>query len=220
MYGCNLHCSWCDTAYTWADTDYKASLTESGKKYDRNDSELGLKEMSVHQVMTELNKLYPIWSKPTLIVISGGEPMLQQQELIPLLEALDNLHCDIHIETAGTRAVLHHFDKYVQQYNVSPKLEHSGNRPPLHYERELRSLIETYKAKFKFVCKDVTDVKEVAIIVNKLRIDRHDVQVMPEGTTGLKNIEVARGIADAAMKEGYGISLRNHVFLWPNDVNK
>src|SRR6202012_5004030 len=57
--GCNLRCAWCDSEYTFTG-GYK--LTED-------------------QVVAEIEKLAPV----RLIEFTGGEPMLQERELIPLM---------------------------------------------------------------------------------------------------------------------------------------
>lgn len=220
-YGCNLHCKWCDTAYTWADTEHKAGLTESKILYDKNDPKLGLKEMTAAEVIKELMKLWDIEACPTTIIISGGEPMMQQAKLLNLVEALAFGGNQVHIETAGTLEPAYLFDAYVTQYNVSPKLMHSGNPVSKRYKPDaLQALIQTGKARFKFVVRDTTDLEEVAQIVRDCRIPRSTVMIMPEGTTLEKNLEVSRAIANQVLKMGYGLSGRLHVALWGDDVDK
>ena len=76
--GCNLRCAWCDTGYsfeTGAEMDIAAVLGEVGR----------------HGI--------------PFVVITGGEPLLQEEELIPLLTALNAEGYDIEIETNGTRPV-------------------------------------------------------------------------------------------------------------------
>jgi len=169
-------------------------------------------------VLNELCAIWPIRTRPTLIVISGGEPMLQQTQLAPLLEQLDMYGNQMHIETAGTLSPNLGFDKYVTQYNVSPKLQHSGNPGTLRYRpRVLKDLNGTGKARFKFVARAKSDLDEVRRIVKEIEIDSSNVMIMPEGTTAENNAQVARDIANAALHEGWGISMRLHVLLWPND---
>lgn len=73
--GCNLRCHWCDTVY----------------------SQTGGKEMSVDAVLEQ------VWRKnPAYVSVTGGEPLLQVQELVPLLVSLKKRGTTIDIETNGT----------------------------------------------------------------------------------------------------------------------
>lgn len=223
-YGCNLQCAWCDTAYTWADTPEKAAKTWSGRMYDRDDVQLGLKEMTADEVLERLHALWNFMGYPTTIVISGGEPMMQQDDLIDVTKALRNWRNEIHVETAGTISPKHTFDYYVAQYNVSPKLEHSGNRLEMRYKPHvLRSLNETGKAWFKFVVEDgdpKKDFAEIDKIVEECQIPTSRVQVMPEGITDYRIKSFARVIAPMALERGYGLTLRSHITLWGTDPEK
>jgi len=224
MYDCNLHCKWCDTAYTWANTSGKAALTIANKVFDKDDPHLGLKEMSLDDVLGELHALWDYMKTPTIVVFSGGEPMMQQVELTEVGRALRNWNNDVHVETAGTLHPRFDFDYIVTQYNVSPKLAHSGNRPEHRYKPHvLRALSNTGKAWFKFVVTSDTsddDFKEIDSIVKECQIPIHRVMVMPEGITQEHIIDTGRKIVDQALSRGYGLSFRSHIALWPNDPDK
>ena len=75
--GCNLRCSWCDSEYTFT----------------------GGYKLSEDQVVAEIEKLAPV----RLIELTGGEPMLQERELIPLMERLLASGYELMIETSGER---------------------------------------------------------------------------------------------------------------------
>jgi 7-carboxy-7-deazaguanine synthase len=65
---CNLDCSWCDTPYTW----------DSG----RFDLDAELRWMSAAQVWQESAA-----TGAGLLVVTGGEPLIQQGALVPLIGA-------------------------------------------------------------------------------------------------------------------------------------
>jgi len=221
MYNCNLRCTWCDTAYTWADTADKAEMTQSGIQYDRFDPKLGEKEMAPEEVMFELEKLWPIYDCPTIIVFSGGEPMMQQGDLVPLMRLLRPHNHEIHVETAGTIPPAYDFNALVTQYNVSPKLSNSGNLLAKRLKPTvLRILEESGKAWFKFVVTSNSDFEEIDEIVATVGIRPKRVMVMPEGTTAEQNITTARVVVDEAIIRGYGLSFRTHVLIWGNDPDK
>lgn len=222
-FDCNLECAWCDTAYTWAVTDEKAARTRSGHRYERDDPAYGVKLMEPSEVVLRLRSLWDVENRPTVIVISGGEPMMQQRELVPLLEQLRGWGNEVHIETAGTIAPTAEFDTCVTQYNVSPKLAHSGNRLSKRYKpRALAALRNTGRAWFKFVVTAdyETDLVEVDRIVAEVRVPPRRVMVMPEGSDGRTNITIAQRIVDAALERGYGLSFRTHVLLWNDDPDR
>ena len=75
--GCNLRCSWCDSEYTF----------HGGRK------------MSVEEVQTEVRRLSP----GGLVEITGGEPMLQEREVVPLMQNLLENGYRILLETSGQR---------------------------------------------------------------------------------------------------------------------
>jgi 7-carboxy-7-deazaguanine synthase len=206
---CNLNCFWCDTPYTWAFTSKKADLHTSGIVYDRNKES---KEMMVNEIFHELQELY---KEPTLIVWSGGEPLVQQKPLELAADLLQLRGYHSHIETAGTIAPHDHLVRVIRQFNVSPKLEHSGNRRSIAYKpKVLKRFVETGKAKFKFVVEEVKQLEEVDNMVLECKIPKHDVQIMPEGIEPSIIIERAQELSDAVLRRGYGLTLRNHVLLW------
>ncbi|MEU8132150.1 7-carboxy-7-deazaguanine synthase QueE [Streptodolium elevatio] len=222
-FGCNLECAWCDTAYTWAVTEAKAARTHSGRLYDRDDPAYGMKPMEPDEVLAQLRELWDVERRPTVVVVSGGEPMMQQRDLVPLLDRLHGWGNEVHVETAGTIAPVDAFDAVVTQYNVSPKLANSGNRPTKRYRPEaLAALRDTGKAWFKFVVTaDLeTDLAEVDCIVADVAIPSRRVMVMPEGSDARTNTATARRMVDTALARGYGLSLRTHVLLWGDDPDR
>jgi 7-carboxy-7-deazaguanine synthase len=76
--GCNLRCSWCDTEYSF----------------------YGGKKMTPEQVFDEVEHLSPT---PGLVEITGGEPMLQERELVPLMHRMLEAGYKVLLETSGER---------------------------------------------------------------------------------------------------------------------
>lgn len=213
LYRCNQTCTWCDSPQTWVATEALAKKHIDGKVYRPIDES---HQMTIEDVIYELSRLYPLDNSPT-IVISGGEPLMQQEMLAGLLQALDMYDCPIQIETAGTITPTPDVDRYVSLYNVSPKLQNSGN--PLGKRRKsapLNFFAGCDRANFKFVCSSVDDLTEVTEIVNEFGIPRSRVMVMPEGIDVETIRETAYALSEKVLHLGYGMSLRNHIWIWGN----
>ena len=75
---CNLRCTWCDSEYTFT----------------------GGKAMPPEQIEAEVQRLAP---EGGLVEITGGEPMLQEKELLPFMQRLLDLGYKVLLETSGER---------------------------------------------------------------------------------------------------------------------
>jgi organic radical activating enzyme len=210
---CNLRCRWCDTAYTWAFTEDLAAYLDRPRVYDRADN---ARTMTIPEVLDGLRGCWPLDKRKTTVVISGGEPLIQQDALLPLVRQLKWWDNDVHVETAGTIAPTVALAALTDLFVVSPKLAHSGNprskriRPPV---------LETFvalkrRAAFKFVVTDVEDLAEVEEIVACAKIPDSRVMIMPEGVTAQAVTATGRAVADAVRHRGWGLCLRTHILLW------
>ncbi len=134
--GCNLRCSWCDSEYTFTG-GYK--LTED-------------------EVVAEIEKLAPV----KLIEFTGGEPMLQEKELLPLMERLIREGYTLMIETSGERP-LANVPKAVHKI-VDVKCPGSGESGSFHLAN-LDALTE--RDEVKFVLTDRADYEFARDFISK-----------------------------------------------------
>jgi organic radical activating enzyme len=120
------------------------------------------------------------------------------------------------IETNGTIEPLPELAGVVDQWNVSAKLESSGNRKPTARLRTgpLTWFAASAKASFKFVVIEEADLEEIESIVRTFGIPRGQVIVMPEGTTPDEVAAKSRWLVPAAQTRGFRFSTRLHVLLW------
>jgi 7-carboxy-7-deazaguanine synthase len=76
--GCNLRCSWCDSEYAF----------------------YGGRKMTTEEAFAEVERLSP---NGGLVEITGGEPMLQEREVVPLMRQLLESGYQVLLETSGER---------------------------------------------------------------------------------------------------------------------
>jgi organic radical activating enzyme len=166
--------------------------------------------------MEVLQKLQGLGLVSSRVIISGGEPLLQDEGLVDLVKELRN-NFQIDIETAGTILPVH-LELLPDTYVVSPKLANSGNAPRVRYRPQViewfASSAAWPKTYFKFVVSRLDDFGEIDAMVKTHGIIRSHVYIMPEGTTPRAVTEGARLVADATIDRGYNLSLRSHVYIW------
>jgi organic radical activating enzyme len=201
---CNLACTWCDTAYTWRfEGDNRPH--RDGLAFERAANQVTLSEEDVAVRIMALGG--------NRLVITGGEPLLQGAALARMVALLEG-HV-VEIETNGTVQPHPALDPLVSQYNVSPKLAHSGNPAELALVPErLAAWATNPRAWFKFVVASPADVEEVVALVRVHALPRERVQVMPEGTASTVLRERASWLAPLCLKHGFGLSDRLHIHLY------
>ena len=106
--GCNLRCLWCDSEYTFK----------------------GGQRMSLNEVEREVWKLSP---DAGLVEITGGEPLLQEREIVPLMENLLVRGYTVLIETSGERLLNKVPEQVVKIVDV--KCPHSGEGGTFRLEK-------------------------------------------------------------------------------------
>lgn len=204
---CNLACRWCDTPYTW---DWK-----------RHDKVAEVHRMSVDDVLARLDRhsvKAPRWdalgevTHKRNLVISGGEPMLQQQRLLPLLGRLRADRWWIEVETNGTINPIPEFLELVDQVNCSPKLSNSGEDERLRCKSlPLRILAAWPRTNFKFVIDRANDIDEVRSLVFDYLIDKGRIYLMPQGRTREEMVRTEPLASALAAQHGFKFAPRLHI---------
>lgn len=199
--GCNLKCVWCDTPYSW-----------DWERFDRNKES---KRREVQDIVEEL-RTHALTSNVTRLVITGGEPVLQQKALAELVDRLKPTW-EVQVETNGTLEPLHLHA--VDMQVVSPKLANSGDDLPHLRLNEVplkwyASAAAVGKAAFKFVVATRRDLDEVRDLVATHNIPASSVWLMAEGATRAEQQARFPWVADAALSQGWNVSARLHVLAW------
>lgn len=206
--GCNLHCVWCDTAYTW-------NWVGTPFAHERNEK-FNLSEEMITLSATEIaNRIKALPSEG--VVITGGEPLLQTRAVVELIDALraDDHRALVDIETNGSIVPSDELIDRIDYFVVSPKLAHSGNDAAVALKPEaLRRFASMTSASFKFVAKDAADVEAVAAMATEYSFPSQRIYIMPEGTTSEALLTRGPKLIDAVIAHGFNYSDRLHIHFF------
>ncbi len=125
--GCNLRCTWCDSEYTF----------------------VGGRRTTLEEVLYEVEQLSPGGGT---VEITGGEPMLQEREVVPLMQGLLAGGYTVLLETSGERPLARVPKGVIKIVDV--KCPHSGEPGTFHMEN--LEALEPHD-EVKFVLSDRTD---------------------------------------------------------------
>jgi len=198
---CNLKCTWCDTKYTWDWENYD---------FQKEVNEMTIDEIKGAILDLEINHL----------VITGGEPLLQQDDLADLLSFLKpNFY--VEIETNCTILPNKMLTDLVDQWNVSPKTENSGNPLELYENNECYYFFANQEnCFFKYVVENEADIPEIKKFVTKYKIPEKRVQLMTQASTKEEIRIREKSISELAKSNNFAFSPRLHVAMWGSQRGK
>ncbi|BFP42050.1 7-carboxy-7-deazaguanine synthase QueE [Flavobacteriaceae bacterium GF1] len=210
---CNLHCIWCDTDYTWnwksTDFKHKNDRKEGYSKFSKEDQIIELDTSEIVSIVLGFDC--------SSIVLTGGEPLIQQFGLVKVMKVLREKPMDYHfeVETNGTIMPTREVDALIDQYNVSPKLKNSGIPESLRIKPEpLGFFSKSHKANFKFVVSDKGDIEEILTLMAIYGIDPNRIYLMSEGTSMDELSEKNNWLVDICKKYNFHFTHRLHIFIW------
>jgi len=197
--GCNLSCSWCDSAYTW------------------NAEEFNLREQITLMDPAQVLEAAPATSP--LMIVTGGEPLLNQTKpaFTAVLAGIRERGQSIHMETNGTLVPTPEVQELVDLFIVSPKMPHAG----LHKRSQDPSLNPGWRgvhlegeAHLKVVVKTREDIEATVELAKRHHWPADRVWVMPEGVTAEVLATRWPMVANTAAELGINASHRLHVLAW------
>ena len=193
--GCNLRCSWCDSEYTF----------------------IGGQRRTLEEVATEVERLSPGGG---LVEITGGEPLLQEREVVPLMQRLLDVGYTLLLETSGERP-LERVPRQVIKI-VDVKCPNSGEPDTFHMDN-----LETLNPRdeVKFVLSDRADYEFARDFVRHHNLDQRVNAVLfsPAFSTQASGARDAsaclldpRELADWILADGVParLGLQIHKFIW------
>jgi len=198
---CNLKCTWCDTKYTWDWDNY-----DYGKE---------VKEIPINEIRESLEQ-----STIRHLVITGGEPLMHQDDLVQLLTSLKSKFY-VEVETNCTILPNNMLSVLVDQWNVSPKTKNSGNLLELCEKNNCYSFFSKQKnCYFKYVIENDNDLIEINDLISKYCLDKNKVLLMPQATTKSEIISREKIVSKLAKDYKLSYSPRMHVSMWGNQRGK
>lgn len=196
--GCNLMCSFCDSKYTW--NGYY--------------NEMDVEEI-VEKVMIEIedDKRELTSYRNILVVFTGGEPMLYQEDLEKCIKHLARKNFkSFEIETNGTRtpkpsAV---FGRDDVRFIISPKLD--------EMEQENVEIAEFQQPRtLKFVVDDANDCERVMDWYIDTTVREEEIYFMPQGRCEVE-IEKRQGeIVEMCKRFGVKYSPRLQIDIYGDE---
>lgn len=195
--GCNLSCSWCDSAFTW-----------DSSRYNLRDEIQPLTVDEIIDTMPDTDE----------VVITGGEPLMHQNNpaWAELLRRLSAKGMFIAIETNGTIPPNPITETFVGHFSISPKLRNAG----MHKRGQSPNMatwpdsIKFHKACLKVVVTSPYDVIDAGKLADEQGWPRWATWVMPEGTTTPAILTNFKAITTEAIRQGLNVSQRIHVLAF------
>jgi len=193
--GCNLRCAWCDSEYTFT----------------------GGKAFTEDEIVSQIEGLTPC----KLIEFTGGEPMLQARELLPLMERLLAQDYTLMIETSGERP-LAEVPKAVHKI-VDVKCPGAGSAANSFRLENLSAL--TKNDEVKFVLSDRADYEFARDFIRTHALEEKAGQLLlspafqkipsPQRTADNMALD-PRKLVDWMLADGLParLSLQIHKFIW------
>jgi len=207
---CNLYCRWCDTDYTWnwenTQFEHIYDNTPNYSKYIKSKEILLVSNNDIVANVSSYNC--------NNIILTGGEPMVQQKDLISLLELFKDTsnHYTFEVETNGTIIPLDGFERHIDQFNVSIKLSNSGVKYGDRINsKAIQSFASNPNANFKFVLDEQKDLDEVIQLIETYSIPTESIYIMPQGITSDELTEKKEWIERLCKEYGFTSTDRLHI---------
>lgn len=191
--GCNLRCSWCDTAYSW-DGSTPVQQKTAQKIYD------DIKASDIHNV-----------------TLTGGEPLIQQDiaELLQLL-AQDKTHL-VHIETNGSVDIAP-FRQACPADNVVYILDYKLPSSAMEQQMCLKNLQQvTADDVYKFVIASEADLHRAIELVKQYRLDERCQVFFSPVREQMDPLMIVEEMKRQCLN-GVRLQLQLHKILWPKEM--
>lgn len=215
LQGCNLTCGGkatltskqCENSATWrCDT---MEIWINGKKW------------KFHNLCDtwESKGWIQMFKKGAHLVITGGEPLLQNEKLAHFLEYYQNRYHHlpfIEVETNGTLIPSPSLRSFIKQYNVSPKLANSGlDKMDYFKESAITFFAKQNNVTFKFVVSSEQDCFDLeTLYLNSFEIDATKIMLMPSADDQQTLQQLEPLVIELCKQRAWRYSPRLHIAVW------
>jgi organic radical activating enzyme len=210
---CNLHCTWCDTEHTW---NFEGTPWLHDKDALPGHAKHRKADVTFETTAAEAARTILALDCPR-VVITGGEPLLQQDEFVEMIHLIRAKRPGwvFEVETNATLVPSPAFAALVDQFNVSPKLANAGMPEALRIRDEaLRFFATLPQAWFKFVVATPADLGEIMSLKTRYEIPAARILLMPQGRNAAELDRTAPRLAELCRNLGFRFCDRLHVRLW------
>jgi organic radical activating enzyme len=154
--------------------------------------------------------------------LTGGEPMIQQKQLLKFVEAFRDRYNFTPRIDFETNATLMPDERWVTEFNAtfttSPKLTTNGDPEEKTYKPEVLKWHKEHNSGFKFVISSSEDIEEIwrKYVKDKegINVPLNRVWFMPCCGSREEHIEKAPAVAEYAKAMHVNFSPRLHLLLW------
>jgi 7-carboxy-7-deazaguanine synthase len=150
------------------------------------------------------------------VIITGGEPMLQQKNIVGFIEYMQqNLNEDVYIEieTNGTIFPSEEMQGLVDQWNVSPKLANSGMPKEDRINIDVLTGLSYYHTQYKFVVSSGKDWEEIKQDFLPY-LPKNYITLMPAGSNQDELKETKEVVAEICKENYLRLTNRLHIDIW------
>lgn len=193
--GCNLRCAWCDSEYTFS----------------------GGHRMTAEEILAEVQRLSPDGG---LVEITGGEPMLQERELVPFMHQIIAKGYQVLMETSGERPL----EVVPREVHKIVDVKCPGSGEHLRFRAEnLATLTERDELKFVLASREDYNYARDFVLKHGLNSGPASLILSPafrKGATGSRSTENClldpRELAEWMLADNLSarLGLQIHKFIW------
>lgn len=190
--GCNLRCSWCDTAYSW-DGSTPVQWKEAQQIYEE------IKASGIRNV-----------------TLTGGEPL--QQDMIPLLQLLaQDKALLVHIETNGSIAI-GPFQEFCPAENICYILDYKLPASGMESQMCLDNLQQVRKQDvYKFVIASEEDLNRAIEIVQNYQLAQRCQVFFSPVRELIDPLLIVEAMKTQCLND-VRLQLQLHKILWPKEM--